>query len=274
MMANFTETDADRVYKDKDEFNARHKDSLWQEYVHTPSQIRAFETMARFLINTQNGSDVDDYTIADGSRIVTQICPHVGGKDVLILGTGTGREMKVVREHGAKRVDGITLGSRNKKFAQEVVGENPIICDIHMMPYQQSEFDFVVGLHVFEHSYAPLMFLLECNRVLRTGGKLFLETPDPKTNSGDSWFHHVICPTPRQLFAMLLKTGYKPARLVLGSTEKDISKCATERDLPDEWADTVDVFIYMEAIKMDPMSYQRGDMSRYYRMLDGSPFVR
>lgn len=271
-MVKFTSVESTVLQEDKAGFNQQNQQLLWEEYVHTAEQLSSLARAARFLINTQNGTDIDDYVVGQGTRLVDVVCPEASGKDVLVLGTGTGREMKALREFGANRVEGVTLGKRNQKFANEVVGEYPVVCDLHMLPWGVEEFDMVAAFQVFEHTYAPVIFLLEVNRVLRTGGSLYMETPDSRTNSADSWLHHTICPTPRQMFALLMKAGFLPTKFVLDNNHYEAVGYKTERELPEEWADRADCHVYVEAVKQNPKTYQRGDLRRYHNMLSGQSF--
>lgn len=264
------------ILKDKARFEALTRgQDLWEEYTHTEEQIRSIITKLRFLINTQNGTGLDDYIVASGTRFVDRVCTVSKDKDVLVLGTGTGREMSVLRKFGASRIEGVTMSKRNQKFAELIVGERPIVCDIHALPWENSSFDFITGFQVFEHTYSPPLFLLEANRLLKVGGTLFLETPDAKSTTLGHWLHHILCPTPRQLFALLIKTGYKPKVIILGGTVKyDVSNYTTEENLPSEWADLSDVYVYVEAQKLEPSGSVRGAMERYYTILSGGPFLR
>jgi len=260
-----TQITHEQLQEEKTRFYAAHQnENFWAPVTHSPEQLKRLQKYLGFLMATQNGTDIDDFVMGDTSRLAANFKDRAEGKSVLVIGAGTGREMKAFRELGAARVEGVTFGGRNKKFAEEIVGEHPIICDAHFCPWTTESFDIITAFHVFEHSYAPPVFLLEMNRLLRVGGTLALETPDAKTTSMDSWLHHVLCPTPRQLFALLLKTGFKPAKASLGSLDYDMSGYKSERDLPDEWADKADVFVYMEGVKMDPQTYERGDMARFY----------
>lgn len=51
--------------------------------------------------------------------------------------------------------------------------------------YKREEFDYVRSNHSFEHITKPEEFLAECNRILKTGGQLFIGVP----NTGSLTFH-------------------------------------------------------------------------------------
>ena len=51
--------------------------------------------------------------------------------------------------------------------------------DAQAFPFADERFSAVVAGELIEHLFHPLMFLCECNRVLRPGGRLVLSTPNP-----------------------------------------------------------------------------------------------
>lgn len=53
--------------------------------------------------------------------------------------------------------------------------------DAHAFPFADEQFTAVVAGELIEHLIQPLTFLCECNRILRTGGRLVLSTPNPHT---------------------------------------------------------------------------------------------
>lgn len=55
--------------------------------------------------------------------------------------------------------------------------------DLLALPFPDSAFDAVVSLQVIEHLGEPRHFVAECARVLRTGGRLILSTPNRLTFS-------------------------------------------------------------------------------------------
>lgn len=268
MSLPFTVVTNEEISKDKEVFNKNHPESMHRVYFHTDVEAQSIMRSLHFLVNTQNGMDVDDYVVGENAPIYKYLSNDLSGKDVLLIGTGTGREMRTAKELGASRVEGTTLGHRNVTFAKEMVGESPTLCDNHAMPWESSSFDVVAGFQIMEHAYMPVVFLLECNRLLRVGGLLCLETPPAKTISLDSWLHHVICPTGRQMCYLLQKTGFKPVDF----NGIDISNVNIDQQEVDG-IDDPSIMVCVKAIKQDPLTYERRDMWRYYNILAGNPFV-
>lgn len=150
---------------------------------------------------------------------------------MLIVGCGTGEEISDAQSLGWK-VDGITLAPMNVAWAAEH-GIAEVFEDFHFSSFQTGIFDAIVGRQVWEHSWAPFIFAIECARLLRPGGKLILETPNCKDfiyNS--STVHHVFCPTPYQGARMLEKAGFVNVTALDGTD-------GAMRPFPDEHRDDV-----------------------------------
>jgi len=170
---------------------------------------RIFSAFAN-LISTQNGQDTDDYCIEDNNKVERYLKDAPAGSRVLFLGVGTGRETVVAKELGLAAV-GVTLGSRNVDFGVNHLGlseEEHIECLNEALPFASCTFDVVAGFQVFEHTLAPLLFLLEQSRVLKFGGQLILEWPPANNYSMGSNPHHQVCFTPGQAYALFQKAGF------------------------------------------------------------------
>lgn len=257
------EEKAELIRVQKKAFYERYPDNVWKEYIHSDEEMKRIRVALDFLINTQNGQDLDDSLLL---QEFLKLKNDFVDKNVLVIGSGVGREIDFILENGAKKASGITMGMRNYLFSEDIVGVDQILTDMHMLPFPDEEFDIITAFQVLEHSYAPIVFLLECNRALKVGGIIHIETPPSKCASIDSWLHHVICPTPRQLLCLLLKAGFKP----LEFNQLDIDNLKGNEDL--DWYDDSSLGVYFKAEKMDPYTYERGDMRRYYEMLAGGSY--
>ena len=200
---------------------------------HTNSE--SFKKKFNTLFKTQDGQDADDYKIIQGKNgIEAYLCdPNTSDSPIklLLLGVGVGRELQLALKLGFDAY-GITLGSRNIDFGKKYLDlsddrfRQAIAEDL---PYASESFDTVAGFHVFEHAIAPLVFLLEIGRVLKTEGELILEWPPPvsqftmKDNP-----HHQICYLPGQAEGLLLKAGFKDIKIYYKDDEYNLEMIPEE----------------------------------------------
>lgn len=178
----------------------------------TSGQREALIVRYENILQTQNGEGIDDYAINDDNNgcIGRTLVGYPVGSRVLILGTGTGREVLAAKDMGFVAT-GTTLGSRNVDYARTLLGltETEIIeCSHDVLPFPKETFDVVVGFQLFEHVLAPLLFLLEQSRVLKFGSKLILEWPAGKAHASGENPHHQICFVPAQAKDLFEKAGF------------------------------------------------------------------
>lgn len=73
--------------------------------------------------------------------------------------------------------------------------KNGLDFDVDRLPFQDKSFDVVFSFEVLEHLMNPLWSLLECKRILKDGGTIFLTTPKggfPSTLMwNDTHFHEI-----------------------------------------------------------------------------------
>ena len=134
---------------------------------------------------------------------------------MLLLGTGTGREVLVAKDMGFDVV-GITFGSRNVDFGKDYLGlsdQDQIETLAEVLPFDRETFDVVAGFQIFEHAMSPLIFLLEQGRVLKYGGQLILEWPPAALYTYGDNPHHQVCYTPGQAQALFEKAGLGDVKL-------------------------------------------------------------
>ena len=182
--------------------------------------MRCFEV----LLSTQNGQDTDDYCVDDANNKVRKYFGEAekDSNRMLLLGTGTGREILTAKDLGYDAV-GNTFGSRNVYFGRHYLGlsETEIFeCAMESLPFEANTFDKIGGFQVFEHAMMPLQFLLEQSRVLKDGGILVLEWPPAKDYHGDDNPHHQICFTPGQAKMLFKKAGFVDIKLFYSDLEE------------------------------------------------------
>lgn len=99
------------------------------------------------------------------------------GKEEYVLeaGCGAGGMMKVFASSGG-HVFGVDISFKMLEFAREK--GDVASGDIRSLPYKDSSFDYVVSLGVIEHFPESEKALKECVRVLKKGGRLFINVPN------------------------------------------------------------------------------------------------
>ncbi|MFH1801971.1 MAG: methyltransferase domain-containing protein [archaeon] len=107
-----------------------------------------------------------------------------GYRAVLESGSGPGHLTKRLLDAG-HHVYAMDVSSEMLRLLRERCGNNPnlsIECgDANELPYGDGQFDAVSSMLVFWAMKEPRKYLLEHNRVLRTGGRLVLSGPGPET---------------------------------------------------------------------------------------------
>jgi ubiquinone/menaquinone biosynthesis C-methylase UbiE len=134
------------------------------------------------------------------------------GVRVLEVGCGAGGLLRLLAERGAA-VAGTEPLAEALAFARQrvpaaeltLVGEGP------ELPYANASFDAVVGQHVLEHLPDLDAALRELRRVLRSGGRLAMATPNARypdpAHFADDDHDHVY--TPAELSAAAASAGFR-----------------------------------------------------------------
>lgn len=136
---------------------------------------------------------------------------------MLDIGCGEGLEAEVLRQLGYD-VTAIIWGEINEKYAREnYPGVKFVNCDMHDLPFASDSFNVVFMNQVFEHLYAPFVFLLELWCIMKIGGKVFIDVPqfkeigDPTAHPDINLINHhhpfILCPNLYKQY--MTKTGFK-----------------------------------------------------------------
>lgn len=113
---------------------------------------------------------------------IEQARATTGSTDVLDLGCGRGEWLEVLKEHGylAKGVDLNTIMVQQcRERSLDVIDQDVIV---YLRQQQSESISAITGFHLVEHlSYRTLLTLFdECLRVLKPGGLVIFETPNPE----------------------------------------------------------------------------------------------
>lgn len=100
------------------------------------------------------------------------------GDKLVDIGCGTGRMLHEIVTHypGRFQLSGIDISQESIKQARTLLRDNADITtgDVEDLPYPDNTFDYMLCMHSFHHYPNQINSLAEMNRVLKTGGKLFL----------------------------------------------------------------------------------------------------
>lgn len=135
-------------------------------------------------------------------------------KDAVILdmGTGPGYFLDQMKHRGYTNVTGIGLSPGDIKMCEDK-GHTIKKYDISFLPqsdgYYDESVDFIFCRHALEHSPYPIFTLMEYNRVLKQGGKLYIEVPAPDCERRHEYnLNHYSIFGENQLAALLQRTGF------------------------------------------------------------------
>ena len=149
-----------------------------------------------------------------GQVIEQYITPLNLPKDskILDLGCGPGYFLDTMKEQGYNDLTGVTLSPEDIKLCKDK-GHTIKEYDLSFLPQKDGYFDesvdFIFLRHALEHSPYPIFSLMEYNRVLKQGGKIYIEVPAPDCERKHEWnINHYSILGEQQLAALLERTGF------------------------------------------------------------------
>ena len=135
-------------------------------------------------------------------------------KDAVILdvGCGPGYFLDEMKNRGYTNLTGITLSPGDVKICEDK-GHKIKKYDISFFPqkdgYYDESVDFIFLRQALEHSPYPIFSLMEYNRVLKQGGKIYIETPAPECDRQHEFnLNHYSILGQSQLLALVTRTGF------------------------------------------------------------------
>jgi SAM-dependent methyltransferase len=102
--------------------------------------------------------------------------PPQGGGDLLDIGCGDGTFLRTARSCGWNAI-GVEPDARSAAIAR-ARGFTVHLGDIEVFLGQKEKFDVITLNHVIEHVHEPTELLQICYELLRSGGMIWLETPN------------------------------------------------------------------------------------------------
>jgi SAM-dependent methyltransferase len=146
--------------------------------------------------------------------VKTYIDPLELPKDahILDLGCGPGYFLDEMKEREYTNIHGVTLSPGDIAIC-EGKGHNIKKYDLSFLPqkegYYDESVDFIFLRHALEHSPYPIFSLMEYNRVLKQGSKIYIEVPAPDCDRKHEFnLNHYSILGHNQLAALLQRTGF------------------------------------------------------------------
>jgi len=131
---------------------------------------------------------------------------------ILDLGCGPGYFLDAMKEREYTNVVGVTLSPGDIKICEDK-GHKIAKYDLSFIPQKDGYFDesvdFVFLRHALEHSPYPIFSLMEYNRILKQGSKMYIEVPAPDCERKHEWnLNHYSILGEQQLAALLIRCGF------------------------------------------------------------------
>jgi SAM-dependent methyltransferase len=146
--------------------------------------------------------------------VTTYVDPLNLAKDakILDLGCGPGYFLDAMNMRGYTELTGVTLSPGDIKLCEDK-GHTIKKYDLSFLPqkdgYTDESVDFIFLRHALEHSPYPIFSLMEYNRILKQGSKIYIEVPAPDCERRHEFnLNHYSILGSNQLLALLNRTGF------------------------------------------------------------------
>ena len=131
---------------------------------------------------------------------------------ILDLGCGPGYFLDEMKQREYTDVIGVTLSAGDIKICEDK-GHMIKKYDLSFLPqtdgYYDESVDFIFLRHALEHSPYPIFSLIEYNRVLKQGSKMYVEVPAPDCERQHEFnANHYSILGSMQLGALLIRAGF------------------------------------------------------------------
>ena len=142
-------------------------------------RFKEFLEIVRGHVYSEPDTEMHTNTIdAMTKKVLTEYFTDSSAK-LLDIGCGSGYAMQRMKDLGMTDLTGLTLSDVDANAARErgfaVVEE-----DMSFTTFPDDSFDYLWVRHALEHSPFPLLTLLEFHRILKPGGKIYIEMPSPQ----------------------------------------------------------------------------------------------
>jgi len=136
-------------------------------------------------------------------------------KDATIvdLGAGPGYFLDYLKKNEFTNYVGVGLGTKDNAICRSK-GHTIKEYDISFLPqsdgFTDESVDLIFLRHALEHSPYPIISLIEYNRILKLGGRMYIEVPAPDCDRKHEFnLNHYSIMGSTQLHALLHRTGFE-----------------------------------------------------------------
>ncbi len=125
---------------------------------------------------------------------------------VLDMASGIGIDVFELKNRGYD-AQGLELNPVAIEYAKKFFKVKLHHGDIHETPFRSNAFDAILTIQAFEHALSPYIVLSEMNRIIRMGGRVFIDTCDADDNA--MWTpQHPSLLYPRQIYKLAEHLGF------------------------------------------------------------------
>jgi len=189
--------------------------------------------------------------------VETYIDPMDLAKDaaILDLGCGPGYFLDAMKERGYTNLTGVTLSPGDVAIC-EGKGHTIKKYDLSFLPqkdgYYDESVDFIFLRHALEHSPYPIFSLMEYNRVLKQGAKIYIEVPAPDCDRRHEFnLNHYSIMGANQLGALLTRCGFNIDQF--NNLEFDASGPNPETNDPEDMVEFKEKYYCIVSTKARPL---------------------
>ena len=167
-----------------------------------------------YTAHIHDEGDSQMHSVLTKQMIEKYIDPLEIPKDAVILdlGCGPGYFLDNMKERGYTNVTGVTLSPGDQQTCKDK-GHTIKGYDLTFLPqsdgWYDESVDFIFLRHALEHSPYPIFSLMEYNRVLKQGSKIYIEVPAPDCERKHEYnLNHYSILGSTQLAALLTRCGF------------------------------------------------------------------
>lgn len=167
-----------------------------------------------YTAHIHDEGDSQMHKVLTEQTVATYVDPLELPKDahILDLGCGPGYFLDEMKNRGYTNVTGVTLSPGDIKTCEDK-GHVIKKYDLSFLPqkdgYYDESVDFIFIRQALEHSPYPIFSLMEYNRVLKQGSKIYIEVPAPDCERRHEYnLNHYSIMGANQLGALLMRTGF------------------------------------------------------------------